>query len=162
MAWLKFIVYAYIAVVLQTVFFPVVLPDYLRPWPLVILANRYLLGRSNDGSILLVWVIGLLGDLTSLSPLGAQALSYGLYGLLIRQVRPVLFADSAFAYGVTSFAGVIIILAVYALLAAVSRQMLPLPFSVVDVLGQAVATGAAAALVAKLFAAPRRHSPARR
>jgi rod shape-determining protein MreD len=157
MGWLKFIIYAYIALVLQTGFLPVAFPDYLRPWALVILANLYLLSRPTEWTILLVWTIGLLGDLTSISPLGSQALSYGLYALLILTVRPVLFADSPIAHAVCSAIGVIVIAAIYAILTLFTKHALPLPFSVIEILGQAFTTALLAALVAALIA-PRRRS----
>lgn len=163
MEWVKFIIYAYIAVVLQTAFLPVAFPDYLRPWALVILADRYLLSKSaGEGSVLIVWVIGLLADLTSISPLGSQALAYGLYGLLILIFRPVLFTDSPLAHAVTCFTGVITITAVYAILTVFSRQALPLPFSVMEVVGQAIITGLVAAAITKLFVPARRHALGRR
>jgi rod shape-determining protein MreD len=162
MGWLKFIIYAYIALILQTGFLPVVFPDYLRPWPLVILANLYLLSKPNEWTILLVWLIGLFGDLTSISPLGSQALAYGLYALLILTVRPLLFADSPIAHAITCVIGVITISAIYAILAAMTRHALPLPFSVVEIVGQALMTGILAAMVSGFLAPKKQSSPARR
>jgi rod shape-determining protein MreD len=162
MGWLKFIIYAYIALILQTGFLPIAFPDYLRPWPLVILANLYLLSKPNEWTILLVWLIGLLGDLTSISPLGSQALAYGLYALLILTVRPLLFADSPIAHAITCVIGVITISAIYAILAAMTRHALPLPFSVVEIVGQALMTGILAAMVSGFLSPKKQSSPARR
>ncbi len=162
MGWLKFAIYAYVALILQTGFFPIFFPDYLRPWALVILANIYLLSKTDEWAILLVWAIGLLGDLTSISPLGSQALAYGLYALLIVTVRPLLFADSPIAHAVTCVIGVITISAIYAILSALTKHALPLPFSVIEIIGQALMTGILAALVTGFLAPKKRSSLARR
>ncbi len=162
MAWFKFFIYTYVALILQTGFLPVVFPDYLRPWALVILANIYLLSKPDEWTILLVWGIGLLGDLTSISPLGSQALAYGLYALLILTVRPLLFADSPIAHAITCIIGVITISAIYAILTVLTKHAPPLPFSVVEVIGQALMTGILAGLLAGFLTPKKRSSPARR
>ncbi|MFA5865004.1 MAG: rod shape-determining protein MreD [Phycisphaerae bacterium] len=160
MRLVKFVIFAYVALILQTAFLPIIFPDQLRPSALVILANLYLLSKPNEWTVLLVWVVGLMGDLTSISPLGSQALAFGLFGMLILTLRPVLFADSPLAHAVTSATGVIIISAIYAIETVLTRHALPLPFSVVEVVGQALTTGTAAALLTKILMPPKKH-PAR-
>ncbi len=159
MAWLKFVIYAYIALVLQTGFLPVFFPDSCRPWVLVILANLYLLSKPNEWTILLVWVVGLLGDLTSISPLGSQALAFGLYGMLILAVRPALFADSPMAHAITSGIGVVVISGIYAVIAFLVPQAIPQTYSALNVIGQAIATAILAGLVTKFLVPVRKPQP---
>jgi len=161
MRWFKFVILAYIAMVLQTGLFPYLFPDYLRPVALIILANAYLLGRSDEWTILIVWMVGFLGDMTSLSPLGTQALSFGLYGLQISTVRPVLFADSAIAHAVTAAIGVILPYGIYSVLAFITQNGLALPYTVMESLGQALVTGLVAGLLAGIFSPRKRPAMAR-
>jgi rod shape-determining protein MreD len=161
MRWFRFAILTFIALILQTTVLPVMLPDGMRPWALVVLANIYLLTRPDEWTILQVWLIGFLGDMTSICPLGSQALAFGLYGLLITTLRPLLFTDSSLAQGVTTGIGVIVISGTYALLAFLTRSGLPLPSSTTEVLGQALASGLAAALIVKFFI-PRRQLSSRR
>jgi rod shape-determining protein MreD len=149
MAWLKFAIYAYVALVLQTGLLPVVFPDSCRPWMLVILANLYLLSKPNEWTILLVWMVGFLGDLTSISPLGSQALAFGLYGILILTVRPILFTDSPLAHAITAGIGVIVIFGIYAIIAFFAPAAIPQPYSAFTVVGQAIATGIFAGILTK-------------
>jgi len=162
MAWLKFFGLAYVALAIQTAFLPVVFPDWLRPSALIILANVYLLGKPDEWTVLRVWMIGLLGDMTSLSPAGSQAFVFGLYALLIITIRPVLFTETPFAHAVTAVTGVIVISALYLILSKLVANVPMLPYSVVEVIGQALMTAVIAALTAKLFTTARRPSMARR
>jgi len=156
MFWVKFAIYAYIALVLQTGFLPVFFPDSLRPWVLIILANLYLLSKPNEWTLLVVWAVGFLGDLTSLSPLGSQALAFGLYGMLILAVRPVLFADSPLAHAITSGIGVVVISGIYAMIAFFSPKAIPQTYTAFTILGQALATAIMAGIVTKLFFTPKK------
>lgn len=151
MKWLKFAILAYFALIMQTTLLPVVFPDTFRPWALVILANAYLLNKSDESSILLIWLIGLFGDLTSLSPLGSQALAFGIYGLLITSMRPILFTESPLAHAITAVIGVILVAAIYAVVDFISNKAMPLPYSLAEILGQSLATGLAAWFIIKFF-----------
>jgi rod shape-determining protein MreD len=162
MKWLKFAIFAYLALILQTSLLPVVFPNSFRPWALVILANVYLLGKPESWTILLVWLIGVMGDLTSISPLGSQALAFGTYGLLIMAMRPILFTDSPIAHGITAVLGVILVSAIYAVVDFISNKAMPLPYSITEILGQAVATGLAAWLIIKIFASKKKYAFDRR
>jgi rod shape-determining protein MreD len=151
MRWLKFAIFAYFALIMQTTLLPVVFPDSFRPWALIILANAYLLSKPDGSTVLLIWLIGLFGDLTSLSPLGSQALAFGIYGLLITSMRPILFTESPFAHGITAVIGVILVSAIYAVVDFISNKAMPLPYSLTEILGQALATGVAAWFIIKFF-----------
>jgi rod shape-determining protein MreD len=151
MRWFMFAIFAFIALTVQTALLPVLCPDAFRPWALVILANLYLLTKPDEWTILQIWMIGFLGDVTSLSPLGSQAVSFGLYGLIMTALRPMIFTESSIAQGITAGIGVILVSIFYALIAFVSRSGLPLPYSIMEVLGQALVTAITAGLIVKLF-----------
>jgi rod shape-determining protein MreD len=158
MRWFLFAIFAFLALTVQTALLPVLCPDTFRPWALVILANILLLSKPDEWTILQVWIIGFLGDVTSLSPLGSQAISFGLYGLLVTAMRPILFTESSFAHGITAGIGVIVISAIYAIIAFITRSNLPLPYTVGEVLGQALITAILAGLIVKFFLSGRQRS----
>ena len=157
MRWFKFAILTFIALILQTTLLPI-LPDAFRPWTLVVLATISVLTKPDEWTIFEVWLIGFLGDLTSLSPLGSQALAFGLFGMLATALKPVLFTDSALAQGTTTAIGVIVIAGTYSVIDFVTQSGLPLPYSTIEILGQAVSSGVAAGLIVKFFVPKRRSS----
>jgi rod shape-determining protein MreD len=158
MRWFLFVIFTFIALIAQTALLPVLCPDAFRPWAMVILANILLLTKPDEWTILQVWALGFLGDITSLSPLGSQAVSFGLYGLLANAMRPILFTESVLAHGITAGIAVIVISAIFAIIAFLSQSSLPLPYTVGEVLGQALATALGAGLIVQLFLPGRRRS----
>jgi rod shape-determining protein MreD len=158
MKWIIFIITAYLAVVLQTTIVQILFPTFAKPWPLIILANIIILRGKNDPYVLpKTWMLGLLGDLSSTTPLGSLAISFALFTLIIQTVQPVLFAESPLAHAFTSAVGVIIILGCYAVINTITRNNLFLPYSIFEVLGQAVSTAFFAVIISKLF--PAKHRP---
>lgn len=162
MKWLNFVIFAYLALIMQTTVLPILFPDSFRPWAMVILANAYLLSKFESSTVLLVWLIGLLGDLTSLSPLGSQALAFGIYGLLILAMRPILFTESPLAHGITAVIGVILVAAIYAVIDFSNSKTMPLPYNLPEIIGQALATGLAAWFIVKFFVSKKRSAFDRR
>lgn len=141
----------YIALVLQTGLLPLAVPEIFRFSALVLVANIVLLSWPAKDSLVAVWVLGLLGDMTSISPLGSQAMCFLIYGLLITSAKPVLFIESPFAHGLTAGIGLIVIDSSYSLLAMMIPQVYPLSYSPAKILAQAISTGILAWLCAQFF-----------
>ncbi len=149
MRWAKFAIGCYIAVILQTGLLAVLFPDGLRPMTFVILANIILLYWPVEQAILGVWIIGLLVDLTSIVPMGVMAFCFGIYGLALLAVRPVLFTESPFAHAVTASMGLIIIYICYTLIRIFNTNVPPLSATLLEIAGQIIVTGITAGLIGK-------------
>lgn len=162
MRWIKLAIGVYIALVLQAGILQILLPDMLRFSALVIVANIVLLSWPSRYALLAVWIIGLLGDMTSISPPGAQAMCFLIYGLIVTAAKPVLFIESPLAHGLTAGLGMLVIQLSYSLLAFLIPQVYPLSYSPAEILSQSISTGIVAWLLAQFLFRPKtRYQPIR-
>ncbi len=141
MSWLKFTVLLYVITVLQISFIPVVFPSAVQPLLFVIFANIILLVRRIDRAVLSALVIGFIADLTSIVPLGTMTFAFGVYGVTIIFLRPMLFIESPLAHSATVVVGIIIIYTIQAIFSTLTSNVPPLPYTVLEIFGQMVVNG---------------------
>jgi len=150
MNWLRFVIIAYAAVILQTAAVPVLFPQYARPHLMIALLVYYLLTSPDDYVLIPAIVFGVLADLSSLSPLGTQTVAFAVMAWLVRAARPALFTDLPLAHVAAAFAALLIMTTTYRLLSLVATDALPLPTGLGATLGQAAATALAAGILCKI------------
>ncbi len=150
MNWLKFAIIAYVTVILQTSLVPVVVPGPFRPNLLVVLAAFYVLTVSDHRAMVAALILGLLGDMTSLSPLGSQIVAFGMIAMAVRTARPILFTDLPMTHGFAAAVGYLILVLVYRALTIIGLVDVPMGAGFAQMITQAAATGLLGAILCKL------------
>ena len=113
MRFLRWLLLAFGACLLQSVVAPRYLPGPFRP-ELLLLMAAFVAMRSPDGEALpLCWLLGLLRDVLSCGPLGAYALMYLIVGLLLPRLRAYLSPRSLVAHALLGFAACLTVEMVY-------------------------------------------------
>jgi len=151
MNWLKFAIIAYITVILQTAFVPVVLPDALRPNLMIVLVVYYLLTCADEHVLIAALILGLLADLTSIMPLGTLTVGFGLAALLVRAAKPIMFTELPATHAFAAFVSHIILVLTCRVLDLVFPHTVCLPYTLGETLLQAAATALVAAAVCRLI-----------
>jgi rod shape-determining protein MreD len=150
MKWLRFAIVAYVVTLLQTAFIPIVFPAAIRPNVMVIAAGYYLLVVPRADSLVAALIIGALGDLTSICPLGSQIIGFAVFAAVVRFVRPMLFTEQPTAHAFTAAVGYLILNLFYRLVTLVAHDAMPLPYGFAVTVMQAASTAVFAAVVCKL------------
>lgn len=148
MSWSRFIILLYIAAALQTSLIPLLFPDWARPLALVILASFTLLTRRIDRAIASAFIIGLIADLTSITPLGTATFAFGIYAIIIISTRPILFIESPLTHAITTAIGILTIYTSQTILCLVNSGILPVPFTILEIIGQIIISGIISAAIA--------------
>lgn len=151
MSWLRFAIVAYLVTVLQTSLIPLVFPMSVCPNVMLVAAVYYMLTAVPRHAMVAAVIIGVLGDLTSSSPLGTQVIGYAGVAILLRCVRPLMFAELPMAHAFGAFAGFILLSIEYRVASLMLDQAPAMPSGLFVTLLQALSTGVLAAIICKVF-----------
>ncbi len=105
MKWPSFIILIFIALILQiSLANPLGLgPQRIAPDLLLLTAVITILYSTDDKGLIACWIIGFLKDLTSLAPLGSNALAFGLMALFLIKARSFFYDNRPIALIILTF-----------------------------------------------------------
>lgn len=100
--WLGFLMLSIIGVCLETAVLPHLEIYHQRPDLILLLVVFFALHARGANGLIVAWAAGLLVDLSSQSPLGLFAITYGLVGLGVFQIREMVFRDQLLTHVVVT------------------------------------------------------------
>ncbi len=111
MRWIPFALLLYLTAVLQTALVPFIEIQAVRPDLMVVLAVYYAMHARRYDALIACWIVGLVADLAGTSytqagysNLGISALTLGLIGLAIVNMRELTFRESMTSQLIITFA----------------------------------------------------------